>query len=152
MIHIVRRTHAPRSLLVALGLSACAQADGTNPARNGNDPPNATVFLTQSTRPKATMEALYEGKVNRDPQGCLRVESEGGAVVIWPYGFRLAERDGGLYVENEQGRTIGQIGGDFRMGGGFVSTGNTAAFLTGADRARAAKCPTESYWIVGEIS
>jgi hypothetical protein len=146
----VRRTCASRAVLAALTLAACAQADGTSPARSGNDSPDGTVFLTQSTRPEAVMEALYVGKVKRDPQGCLRVESEGGAVVIWPYGFRLAERDGGLYVESEEGRTIGQIGGDFRMGGGFVPAGNTAALLSEADRPRAAKCPTENYWIVGD--
>jgi hypothetical protein len=146
----VRRTHAPRAVLVALALAACARADGTSPARSANESPDETVFLTQGTRPEATMEALYVGKVNRDPQGCLRVESEGGAVVIWPYGFKLAERDGGLFVENEEGRSIGQIGGDFRMGGGFVPAGNTAGFLSDADRTRAAKCPTEAYWIVGE--
>lgn len=144
------RTRAPLALLLALALPACGPAEGTSPGLSGNENPDGTVFLIQKAPSEAVMEALYVGKVNRDAQGCLRVESEGGAVVIWPYGFRLAARDGGLYVENAEGRTIGQIGGDFRMGGGFVPAGNTAGFLSEADRARAAACPTESYWIVGD--
>lgn len=132
-------------LLPALALPAC-----TSPGLSGGEDPDGTVFLTQRTPPGAVMEALYTGKVNRDPQGCLRVETEGGAMVIWPYGFRLEARDGGLYVENADGRTIGRIGGDFRMGGGFVPAGNASAFLSDAGRARAAACPSSHYWIVGD--
>jgi hypothetical protein len=143
------RARAPLALLVALALPACAMDDEANPGLSSGENPDATVFLTQKTPPGAVMEALYEGKVNRDAKGCLRVESE-GAVVIWPYGFRLAARDGKLFVENAEGRSIGQIGGDFRMGGGFVPAGNTDTYLSAADQARVAACPTSHYWIVGD--
>jgi hypothetical protein len=150
MKRFVVRPGAPLALLAALALPACTPGEGTSPGLNGAENPDGTVFLAQRSPPGAVMEALYTGKVNRDAQGCLRVEGEGGAVVIWPYGFALEARDGGLYVKNAEGRTIGQIGGDFRMGGGYVPAGSTESFLSDADRARAAACPTESYWIVGE--
>lgn len=150
MKRFVVRPGAPLALLVALALPACSKGDGTSPALNGGENPDATVFLAQKSPPGNVMEALYTGKVTRDAQGCLRVDGEGGAVVIWPYGFKIEARNGGLFVEDEQGRTIGQIGGDFRMGGGYVPAANADTYLSAADRARAAACPTESYWIVGE--
>jgi hypothetical protein len=150
MKRFVVRPVAPLVLLVALALSACSKGDGTSPALNGGENPDATVFLAQKSPPGYVMEALYTGKVTRDAQGCLRVDGEGGAVVIWPYGFKLEARNGALHVKNAEGRSIGQIGGDFRMGGGFVPAVNNDTYLSVADRARAAACPTESYWVVGE--
>jgi hypothetical protein len=144
MKRFVVRPGAPLALLVALALPACV---GEGLLNSGGNPD--AVFLTQKSPPGNVMEALYTGQVNRDPQGCLRAESMGGAVVIWPYGFELRSRSGGLYVEDEKGRTIGRIGGDFRMGGGYVDAGSSDTYLSAADRTRAAACPTGSYWIVG---
>jgi len=142
-----------RSILFAalLPLAACGRDLGPTPNRNTGENPDATVFLTQNTPAQDVMEALYVGKVNRDPQGCLRVEGEGGALVIWPYGFRLEARDGNLYVKDADGREVGRIGGDFRMGGGYVpAIGHLA--LSDTDRARAVTCPSNSYWIVGDTN
>jgi hypothetical protein len=150
MKRFIVRPGAPLALLAALALPACSQGDGTGSALNTGENPDATVFLAQKSPPQGVMEALYTGTVNRDAQGCLRVDGEGGAVVIWPYGFRLASRAGALHVENAEGRSIGQIGGEFRMGGGFVPASHADALLSATDRARAAACPSESYWIVGE--
>ena len=144
MKRFVVRSRAPLALLAALVLPACS-SDGL---LDSGENPDA-VFLTQKSPPGAVMDALYIGEVNRDAQGCLRGESMGGAVMIWPYGFKLRTRSGGLYVEDETGRTIGRIGGDFRMGGGYVDAGSSDTYLSAADRARAAACPTEAYWIVG---
>jgi hypothetical protein len=140
--------HALASLALAAA-AACSGAEGTAPNLVGGDNPDATVFLTQKAPQDAVMEALYTGKVNRDEQGCLRTESENGALVIWPYGFRLAGRSDGLHVENAEGRSIGRIGGTIRMGGGFVPA--NSHYLTDADRALAdTRCPSGNYWIVGD--
>lgn len=134
----------------ALSLAACFGGEGTGPSRPGGENPDGTVFLAQTVPPREVMEALYVGKINRDDQGCLRVESEGGAVVVWPYGFRLDARDGGTYVRDAQGRRIGRIGGSFRMGGGFAGSISHIP-LSDADRALAeSRCPSADYWIVGE--
>ena len=143
---ILRHALAPLALAAA---GACSGAEGTAPNLTGGDNPDATVFLTQKAPQDAVMDALYTGKVNRDEQGCLRTESENGALVIWPYGFRLAGRSDGLHVENAAGRSIGRIGGTIRMGGGFAPA--NSHYLSDANRALAdARCPSTSYWIVGD--
>jgi hypothetical protein len=137
-------------LALAVALAACSPGDGPGPNLTGSDNPDATVFLAQNTPPTVVMDALYIGEVNRDGQGCLRVESEDGAVVIWPYGFTLHAYEGGLYVKNAEGRSIGRIGGEFRMGGGYVPSASFAD-LSGADRALAeSRCASSYYWIVGD--
>jgi hypothetical protein len=144
------RPGAALACTVALSLAACSPSEDTGASLTGGDNPDATVFLAQNTPPDAVMEALYVGKVNRDEQGCLRVESEGGAVVIWPYHFTLEARDGGLFVKDAQGRSVGRIGGEFRMGGGFVPSGSFAQ-ISEAHRALAqTRCPSTHYWIVGD--
>ena len=139
-----------RPLACLAALAACSGPEGTAPRLAGGENPDATVFLAQNAPPDAVMEALYVGKVNRDAQGCLRVESEGGALVIWPYGFTLEARSDGLHVKDAAGRSVGRIGGDFRMGGGFVPAGSLP-MLSEADRALAqTRCPSTNYWIVGD--
>jgi hypothetical protein len=140
------RPGAPLALLVALALPACS---GDGLLGSGGNPD--AVFLVHKTPHPNGMDALYEGSVDRDPQGCLRVDADGGAVVIWPYGFTLRTRSGGLYVENAEGRTVGRIGGDFRMGGGLVDAVHLDTYLSEIDRARAAVCHADSYWIASGI-
>jgi len=55
-----------------------------------------------------------------------------------------------LHIETGDGRTVGQIGGTFSMGGGFVPSA-TFAHLSDADRASAeSRCPSTNYWVVGD--
>jgi hypothetical protein len=144
------RAGARLACIALVALAACSPDDGTGPDLTGNENPDATVFVAQNEPPQAVMDALYQGTVNRDEQGCLRVNGEGGATVIWPYGFRLVAHAGGLYVKHPAGRIIGRIGGDFRMGGGFVPSASYA-HLSAADRALLeSRCPSTYYWVVGE--
>lgn len=141
----------PIACLAALALAACSGGDAAGPApEDGDADTEATVFLTQDVPSSVTMEALYAGKVNRDADGCLRVESEGGALVIWPYGFRLVGGGNVLHVKNARGKNIGRIGGSFRMSGGYVPSGSFER-LSGTDRQRAqTRCPSTHYWVVGD--
>jgi hypothetical protein len=133
----------------ALALAACSATEGEAPALTGNENPDATVFLTQNQPPQAVMEALFEGVVVRDAQGCLRLGSDAGATVIWPYRFALQSRSDGLYVKDAGGRTVGRIGGSFRFGGGNIGAYSHAG-LSAGDQARAAsRCPG-TFWLVGD--
>ncbi|HEU4883891.1 MAG TPA: hypothetical protein VFT45_16645 [Longimicrobium sp.] len=131
--------------LMTLALPACSS--------DGLLGPEATVFLTQKSPPGNTMDALYTGTVNRDAQGCLRTADDGAAVVvvIWPYGFNLKARSGGLYVEDAEGRTVGRIGGEFRFGGGQADAEYVDTYLSQSDRARASVCHADKYWIASGI-
>ncbi|HEX2211735.1 MAG TPA: hypothetical protein VHG93_28870 [Longimicrobium sp.] len=142
-----------RSILLAASLplaAACGADLEPEPALNGNQDPDGVVFLAQNEPPVAYMEARYQGLVTRDAQGCLRVQDQDNAVVIWPYGSRLEARGGELVVIAADGREVGRIGGHFEMGGGFVPI--TAASLSNADLALArSRCPSDEYWVVGEM-
>lgn len=146
---IFRRALAP--LAVLLVAAACSGGEGTGPNLLGGENPDATVFFTQKAPQDVVMEALYTGKVLRDAQGCLRTESENGALVIWPYGFKLHARLDGLHVENAEGRSIGRIGANVRMGGGYAPAVYADTYLTDANHTLAdARCPSTHYWIVGD--
>lgn len=138
--------------LVALA-PACTTGTGDGPNLDAAEDPSRTVFLTQATPPGAVMEALFEGRVYRDEQGCLRLEMQGNErhTAVWPYGFALESRDGELYVKDAQGRSIGQVGGQFRFGGGEVP-GAESLDVSEEKRALArSRCPGR-YWVVGETN
>lgn len=140
-------------LLALLPLAAaCGTDPGPDPNLTGNENPDGVVFLAQNQPATVHMQALYEGLVTRDAEGCLRLrghEGRAGATVIWPYGTKLQGRGAELLVISPSGREIGRIGGKFTMGGGNSS--DRAASLTEADRALARqRCPGE-FWIAGEI-
>lgn len=133
----------------ALALAACSPSEREGPALTGNENPDATVFLAQNQPPQSVMEALFDGVVVRDAQGCLRLGGPEAATVVWPYGFKLEARDSGLYVKDAAGRSVGRIGGPFRFGGGHVPA-HDYANLTARDRGLAeSRCPG-GYWLVGD--
>lgn len=145
------RSRTVLAAAAALALGACSPGAGDGPALNTAVDPSQTVFLTQASPPDAFMEALFEGRVYRDAQGCLRLESLGGdhPTAIWPYGFTLQGRDGELHVRDAKGRSIGRIGGAFRFGGGMGSTLRQGVVSAQQHQAAESRCPG-SYWIVGE--
>ena len=104
------------------------------------------ALLSQNAPPLVMMDALYEGRVAADANGCIRLETSDRHTVIWPYQFKLS----GNAVLDADGRTIGTLGGQFKFGGGEVASLNIP-LISDADRARAgARCPGR-FWIVGEI-
>ncbi|MGH7539896.1 MAG: hypothetical protein ACRELC_02750 [Gemmatimonadota bacterium] len=97
------------------------------------------------------MEALFVGRVIRDPAGCLRLETPDQHTVVWPFGFRLVPADGGLAVRDADGQAVGRIGGDFRLGDGEVPFLHEGLALPEAERRAAeTRCPGR-YWIVGDV-
>ena len=145
---------AGAGILALAALAACSSPDvqgpGDAPSPLGRADADV-VFLSQSADPPVVMDALFEGRVDRDASGCLRLDLPGRHTVIWPAGFTLAEaEDGAPRVLDAQGVEIGRIGGRFRLGGGEVSTLHEGIPLTEADRRTAREhCPGR-YWIVGE--
>lgn len=130
--------------LAILAAGACSTEEGPLVGT----PDGETLFLTAAAPQPIHMQALYEGRVQRDEQGCLRLETQDRHVVVWPFGFELENRGGATYVEDPARRAIGRIGGSFRFGGGEVPSVE-AADLSPDSRALAqSRCPGR-YWIVG---
>lgn len=133
-------------MTVALCVAACA-----------NEPLDLTadrdsfVFLAQQVAPTVVMDALFVGRVVRDGQGCLRLDSPAGPTVVWPFGSRLVLDGTDLDVRNAAGRRIGRLGGHFRLGGGEIDSLHSGLALSEADRQLGtSRCPGR-YWIVGTV-
>jgi hypothetical protein len=142
-------SRALSSCAVALALAACGQAESTGPSFTRNEP--SEIFLVQAAPPAAVMDALFQGRVSRDLQGCLRMEGLGDRhTVIWPHGFTLVERGGELFVRDAAGRDVGRIGGSFRFGGGESSTLHQGLLSDESRQLAESRCPGR-YWIVGEV-
>lgn len=72
--------------------------------------------------------------------------------VVWPFGATLDRRRDGAWIVRLHDRTIGTIGGGFRLGGGEVDTLRPGMNVAASDIDRAvARCPGK-FWLVGEVS
>lgn len=137
----------------ALLLGACSSWDTLSPEALLTE--DGILFVVQSEEPNAVMEALFTGRIDADAEGCLRLETdEGGgtpgATVVWRPSFSLEESGGSYRVRGPDGQVAGIIGGEFRLGGGFVRTLHDGIPMTDAMRAAAERrCPGD-YWLVGD--
>lgn len=139
----IATAHATLALLT---LTSCISINEAELAER-----EGVIFLTQSTTPTVVMEALFEGRIELDAAGCVRLVSEEPATVVWPKDFTLVERNGSLLVRDPDGRDIGRLGGNFRLGGGFVNELHSGINLSSADRQRAGGTCPGSFWIVGDV-
>lgn len=138
-------------LALALGLAACSSPSG--PELAGPQEVAGAVLMTHDGffnqgSTNVGMDALFEGDVARDEEGCLRIASADRHTVIWPAGYRLTERDGNLVVLDAEGQAAGTVGGTFRLGGGEAETLHEDLRVSDAVRETATeRCPGR-YWIV----
>lgn len=107
------------------------------------------VLLRMKFVPEVSMEALHAGRVTADESGCLRMDRGGRHTVVWPKGYGVEAANGGFQIVDDAGAVIGLVGGEFRIGGGEVSSLRDGLGFTEADRALAeAYCPGK-FWIMG---
>ncbi len=144
-----------RPAFLALLLSGLACSDGLAPWPSAllSDLEGGPVFLVQSQPATVVMEALFDGRVRADDDGCLRLdlESPDGATIVWPFGATLEPRGGTYRVRDVNGRVVGVVDDRFRFGGGFVAHLHDGIPMNEDTRARAdERCPG-AFWIVGEI-
>jgi hypothetical protein len=144
-----------RSLLSRVPVLAClatlavcgpAGSNGTGPTLAVSGDPSTVVFLAQDTPPVAYMEALFIGRVTRDAQGCLRLDTDDRHTVIWPRGYTLEANGAALVVKDDQGHAVGTVEGSFRVPGGEVPSLDFVDNLAEQTRAQAANCPGR-YWV-----
>lgn len=139
--------HATAFAVALPALLACS-AESTGNLGAGEAP----LFVTQTAAQTASMQALFEGRVVLDDQGCIRLESPERPMVVWPFGFSIVQAGGEHTVLDSDQQAIGTIGeaGSFRLSGGEVPTLHQQIPVSAIDRERAlANCPG-IYWIVGE--
>lgn len=132
-------------------IAACAIAACSNHLVDLTEDESGFVFLVQATVPSAVMDALFQGRVVADANGCLRLDSVDDATVVWPAGYRLVRDGTQLLVRSPEGRTAGRLGGSFKLGGGEVDALHDGLSISAADRQIAqSRCPGK-FWIVGDV-
>lgn len=108
-----------------------------------------TIFFPQQEPvegERVVMTALIFGEL-RLVDGCLRVGSGPGHLLVWPPGFSLSTENDGVEILNGAGQVVARVGEEVHMGGGEVP------FIEEAARTRLkipADCPGR-YWIVGKV-
>ncbi|MCH2506600.1 MAG: hypothetical protein MK125_13760 [Dehalococcoidia bacterium] len=81
-------------------------------------------------------------------EGCLRMGSADGHLIVWPPGFSLATEDDGVQILNKTGLIVARVGEKVRMGGGQVrSFRHTGDYVL---RHLPPSCP-EPYWGVASV-
>ena len=139
--------------LCSAGLGARACSSPTDP---GPDGPRVFldgqefVFLTQDRVPSVGMDALFRSRVVTDAAGCLRQESGDAPTVVWPKEFSLELRDGDVAVVDDEGTSVGRVGGSFELAGGIVGSLHEDLPISDAVRDVARdRCPGD-YWLVND--
>ncbi|MDH3223344.1 MAG: hypothetical protein OEO23_06480 [Gemmatimonadota bacterium] len=137
------------ALGLAVGALVLAGCPGPTSVELGPDAP--ILFLTQLEAQSTVLQALYQGRVNLDQQGCLRLEGTADRhTVIWPHGFGLARDKVSVIVQDPDGREKVRVGENTRFGGGEVVDLPTGLLSAGMAAAARERCPGR-YWIVGEF-
>lgn len=108
-------------------------------------PDGGMLYFPKQPPTDVYMEALLKGTLILDPNGCLRIESEGGEarLVLWHHDFELKVGDEVIEVLNGDGQVVGRVGEAVRMGGGESS----ATDIPGLPLSN---CPGP-YWVLGNI-
>jgi len=137
-------------MLIGVCLAVLAGCDSASPVDAGPDEP--VLFLTQSAPPTSVLEALFQGRVEVDQAGCLRLGSDpDGPTVVWPFGSRLVREKTGLVVRGPDGSDFVRIGENVRLGGGEVSDLRSLGILPEAMLTAALnRCPGV-FWLAGEL-
>lgn len=142
----------PLSVAAALLiLAACSEASPTEFTSPNLHVSSASGMhlITQNIVPAASMEALFQGRLFLDDRGCIRLDSEDDATVVWPHGFTAERTVEGIVVRDADGALFGRIGDELSLVGGKVATLHEGMGFTEEDRSLATQhCPGR-YWIVG---
>jgi hypothetical protein len=81
-------------------------------------------------------------------EGCLRMGSADGDLIIWPPGFSLTTEDNGVQILNKAGEIVARVGEKVRMGGGQISyPSQLGEYVL---RHLPPSCPGP-YWVVGSV-
>jgi hypothetical protein len=108
-------------------------------------PDGETIYFPKQPPVGAYMQALLEGQLVLDPDGCLRVEAMGiySYLVLWHHDFELRIDGDSIEILDGNGQVVAGVGEAVSMGGGGSSAGSIPDMPIEA-------CP-EPYWALGDI-
>lgn len=135
-------------------LAACTPEPDSTPGDSATALP---VFVRNSVRSNLELEALAQGRLHIDRNGCLRIGGEKGAFVIWHHDSRLERSpDGRIRITDGYSGNSAYVGDEVAMGGGVQNrvpsaTGEKPAIPANVTEAIPAACATGEIWWAGRL-
>jgi hypothetical protein len=105
-----------------------------------------TIYFPRQAPSGMHMEALAQGDLILDDNGCLRLLEAGesnGPLLLWPFDTSIHVNGDVIYVVNEAGERVAEVNQPMRMGGGFSSQAELPGLPIEG-------CPGP-YFIIGEL-
>ncbi|PTX52679.1 hypothetical protein IQ03_03864 [Gemmobacter caeni] len=138
-----------------LALPGCTE--DTVAAGNGRTVSEALpVFVRNSVRNDLELEALLQGRLVVDGNGCLRV-GEAGPFVIWHHDSRIERTDDGrIKITDGYSDNTAYVGDEVAMGGGQgnrvpPATGGQAGAPPNVTEPIPAACASGEIWTAGRL-
>lgn len=104
------------------------------------------MLVASGVRSEASLQALAQGRLHLDADGCLRI-GEDGPFVIWPHGSRISRTgDGRVQVIDGSSGNAVHIGDEFAIAGAGVDAPPTQ--LT---QPVPAACANGRFWLAGPV-
>ncbi len=142
--------------LTLLALAGCTEDTGA--AEAGKDVPEAVpVFVRNSVRTDVALEALMQGKLVVDRNGCLRIGGAEGPFVIWHHDSRIERtEDGRIKITDGYSGNTAYVGDEIAMGGGQgnrvpPATGGRAEVPSNVTEPIPAACAAGEIWTAGRL-
>lgn len=115
------------------------------------------VFVRKSERSDLELEALAQGRLHIDGNGCLRIGGEKGAFVIWHHDSRIERTsDGRIRITDGYSGNTAYVGDEIAMGGGRENrvppaTGERAETPTNVTEPIPEACASGEIWWAGRL-
>lgn len=108
-------------------------------------PEGEMIYFPRQAPTNVYMDALLEGTLILDPDGCLRIAGDSGdpILILWHHNFSLNFVEETIEVLNGDGQVVARVGEPVRMGGGETSASTVPGLPGGVCEG--------PFWALGDI-
>ncbi len=149
------------ALLGAIGIAACSGETPEERSARIQSPSTQSdalpVFVRKSERSDLELEALAQGRLVVDRNGCLRIGGDNGAFVIWHHDSRIERTsDGRIKITDGYSGNSAYVGDEIAMGGGGENrvppaTGERPETPTNVTQPIPEACASGEIWWAGRL-
>ena len=130
---------------------------GSEPAASDVAREALPVFVRSNVRSAIELEALAQGRLEIDKNGCLRIGGADGPFVIWHHDSRIERTDDGrIRITDGYSGNTAYVGDEIAMGGGVgnrvtPASGGRQDVPTNTTEPIPEACATGEIWTAGRL-